>query len=115
MLADQNLRKYETLALDLLRKELGPYVEKVTAKEDYDFADEEAIFFVAHLKKNAPTDIGRKFVSAHLLLRRALEKLNEYRFPYLDTQRPTGDSRATHTTLKTRRGEGSLAKRSTAR
>jgi len=115
MSESQNLKKYESLALKLLRKELGSYVEKVTVKIDFDFADEETIFFVAHLNNDAPANLGRDFVSAHRLLRHELEKLNEYRFPYLDTQRPVGFRRSAETTLKTSRGEGSLSKRSEAR
>jgi hypothetical protein len=115
MSASQNLKKYEALALKLLRKELGSYVEKVTARIDFDFADEETIFFVAHLNNDAPTKLGRDFVSAHRLLRHELEKLDEYRFPYLDTQRPVGFRRSAETILKTSRGEGSLSKRSEAR
>ena len=34
MSKSQNFKQYEALALKLLRKELGSFVEKVTVKED---------------------------------------------------------------------------------
>ena len=115
MSKSQNFKQYEALALKLLRKELGSFVEKVTVKEDSDCADEEALFFDAYLKSDAPADLGKQFVSGYLLLSRALEKLGEERFPYLGTRRPGANAPPKEVILKTRRGEGSLAKRTPAR
>lgn len=110
-----HLKKIETATLKLLRKELGKFVDRVTVREDYDFADEEALFFVAHLNKDAPENLGNKFIEAYFLLRRELEKLKENRFPYLDTQRPLGDVRPTDRFIRTRPVNGNLSKRSSAR
>ena len=115
MVQKQTLQSYQSLAQKVLRGELGTYVSKVEVREDYDFADEEALFFEAYLKKDAPRDLGKQFVSAHVLLRRALEALGEERFPYLNTRRPVGDNEPTEMFLKTPRREGSLARRTSAR
>lgn len=82
------LDEYKKLALELFRLKLGSDVESVDVREDYDFKDDEALFFEIFLTQTAPDDIGRNFMSSHLLLRKELEKLGEIRFPYVSTRRP---------------------------
>jgi len=107
----QNLKKYEALALKLLRKELGSYVEKVTVREDIDYDDEPALFIDAILSEKAPADLGKKFIFSHLYLRRELERVGENRFPYLTTRRPKSDNRPTDFILSSKTGQGSKSKR----
>jgi hypothetical protein len=103
------LKDYESRALNVLRKELGEFVEKVEVKEDLDHTGDDALFFEAHLNKDAPGDLGSAFITAHLWLRRELERQGEGRFPYLQTRRAAGDKQATDFALKSQ--SGSLAKR----
>lgn len=88
MAQKQALDRYETLALRLLRRELGPYVAAVTIREGVDHTDEPSLFFQAVLDSTAPDDLGRSFIFSHLYLREALEREGETRFPYLETLRP---------------------------
>lgn len=97
------LTDYQRLALDLLRRELTPHITGVSVKEGEDFAQEQALFFEAHLDEDAPADIGgENFLNAHVRLFDELEKLGERRFPYLSTSRPDGDKRPRDLILNTR-------------
>ena len=107
----QSVKKYEVLALKLLRKELGPFVKKVTIREDIDYDDEPALFIDAVLSERAPADLGKKFIFSHLYLRRELEQIGETRFPYLTTRRPKSDNRPTDYILSPKTGQGSRSKR----
>jgi hypothetical protein len=113
MSARDALSRYREIALDLLRKELSPFVADVTVREGDDFANDAALFFEAHLQSDAPGDFDKSFILAHLYLRRELEGLGESRFPYLVTRRSKGDDRPEDYILKT--PEGAVAKRPAAR
>jgi len=106
----KTLATYETLALKLLKKELGQFVESVHVEEKLDHADDPALFFDANLDETAPSDIGKKFIYAHFLLRNRLEAKGEMRFPYLTTRRPRSDNKPTDQILKY--PEGAVSKRS---
>lgn len=84
------LDKYKNIALELFKKELGDFVAGVDVREDYDFKDDEALFFEIYLDRKAPDDIGENFIVSHLKLREDLESENEFRFPYVRTRRPHG-------------------------
>jgi hypothetical protein len=86
------LDKYKKLALELFKKELGDFVAGVDVREDYDFKDDEALFFEIYLDPTAPDNIGKKFILSHLKLREDLEGEDEFRFPYVSTRRPSASA-----------------------
>ncbi len=90
MSAEDKLRDYQELALDVFRKKLGSYVTGIHVREDLDQQEEPALFFEVQLGGAAPLPVGPEFIYAHLDLRRALEDLGETRFPYLSTRRIAG-------------------------
>lgn len=90
MSAEDKLRDYQELALDVFRKKLGSYVTGIHVREDLDQQEEPALFFEVQLGNAAPLPLGPEFMYAHLDLRRALEDLGETRFPYLSTRRIAG-------------------------
>ncbi len=105
------LTDYRQLALELLRRELGPFVADVTVREDFDHDDQPALFFEAVLDASAPADLGMDFVFSHLHLREALEKTGETRFPYLRTRRSTTLGLPGDMILKTPSGTGSSVRK----
>ena len=90
MSAEDKLRDYQELALDVFRKKLGSYVTRIHVREDLDQQAEPALFFEVQLGNAVPLPLGPDFIYAHLDLRRALEDLGETRFPYLSTRRIAG-------------------------
>jgi hypothetical protein len=109
------LDSYKKLANKIFKKELGSFVRGIEVREDVDTSDDDALFFELYLDENAPRDLGRNFLFAHLYLRQKLEELDEYRFPYLNTRRPDVLNRVAETILKPPMGRGSQSVRRVAR
>ena len=86
-----SVKTYEVLALELLRKELGPFVESVTVREDVDYDDEPALFFDAWMDDDAPPDLGVGVMNGHWEVKKALESNNDLRFPYLTIRHKQSD------------------------
>lgn len=79
-------RALAELAKSILRNAWGSSVGDIEVSEGLDHADQPALFFVVHMSENAPADLGKDFIEAHLRLRDALEAQDESRFPYLRTK-----------------------------
>jgi hypothetical protein len=96
------------IAAAVLAQEFGSHLTDVSVHVALDHQDEEALFFEMALGPEAPIDIGRQFVAAHLKLLERLVEEGEFRFPYLRTRRAV-ESYPDEFILKAR--IGSLAKR----
>ena len=92
MVTPERIEGYRLLALEVLQRELGPYVVATEVREDNDHTGEPALFFVALLDESAPIELTDRFVKGQVRLRDALQAQGEMRFPYLQTKRPPGFS-----------------------
>lgn len=109
MASANRLERYRRIALDVLRRELGPFVAKVDIREDDDHLGEPALFLVAHFDKTAPTELSGGFAQGQFALSRALEEVGETRFPYFQIRFPEGFSIPDDFFLKFRSGIKSKA------